>query len=239
MRWQTATHVLGSLALSSCFVSPLLGDTRSAEYYSTHHEERKRVLKQCDNLTLSAALQGKDLNKEQKSMCRNARKGRELADQYATKQKKSSLTTMLMQCYTRMADGLEKGQDILKTDKKCRLLVRRSAFLRYTFSYYPLPKLYDSDSDLDDIYPNIETNKYDDPKIRHAILLKCYRTFSSQLRKYGSYYPIKTDFRHECRDALSKELDHPPVKSYDPFMRNGILRRRIGKAILVGFSVGA
>ncbi|WP_205589744.1 hypothetical protein, partial [Helicobacter sp. L8] len=104
----------------------------------------------------------------------------------------------------------------LKTDKKCGLLVRRSAFVTYTFGYYPLPQLYDTNV-VRDTYPNNEkTHKYDDPKTRQAFLLKYYKTFSSQLRKRGSYHPLKTEFRHGCMSALDAELDYPRHTIYNP-----------------------
>ncbi|WP_163556625.1 hypothetical protein [Helicobacter suis] len=205
---------LGSVALASCLVSPLMA-FKSAEYYATHNEERKRVLKKCDDLAVSALQQGKDLSKEQKSMCGNAERGRQLAHQRVRKQKRNNMTMTLAQCYIKMANGLEKGQDVLKTDEKCKLLVRRSVFVSYSFSLYPLPQLYDINV-RGDIYADEKTHKYDNPHTRHAVLIKCYKTFSSQLRKYGSYQPLKTDFRHECRDALAKELDYPVHTLYDP-----------------------
>ncbi|MFC3847571.1 hypothetical protein ACFOPX_03340 [Helicobacter baculiformis] len=208
---QTLKRALKSVGLAGLFATCAYA-TESAEYYSTHKQEREKVLKECDRLF-------PNLSEAQEAKCERAEEGNRLADQRARKQKKNSLTAMLTQCYIRMADGLEKGQDVLKTDKKCRLLVRRSAFVTYTFGYYPLPQLYDVNVVMDRYPNNKKTHKYDDLKIRHAFLIKCYRTFSSQLRKYGSYHPLKTDFRHECMSALDVELGYPRHTIYD-FLRN-------------------
>ncbi|WP_104641491.1 hypothetical protein [Helicobacter bizzozeronii] len=220
MRWQTATHVLGSLALSSCFVSPLLGDTRSAEYYSTHHEERKKTLKRCEALILSAAQQGKDLSKEQKTMCGNAERGRGLARQRAEqdpykeiRQKVKVWSKSLAQCYTKMADGLEKGQNgqsYLKTNKQCNELVRQSLFTENSLSYFPLLG-FPMNMYFEIIYTDRKTHQYDDPKVRYPILIKCYRTFSANLLKNSSYKPLELDFRKTCRDAISKDFGHPLI----------------------------
>ncbi|WP_104629373.1 hypothetical protein [Helicobacter bizzozeronii] len=208
MRWQTATHVLGSLALSSCFVSPLLGDTRSAEYYSTHHEERKKTLKRCEALILSSAQQGKDLSKEQEDTCKNAEWGRALHhDRLASqkhKQQRKDIATTLAQCYLKMANGLKNGNDYVKSDKTCKAYVRMSV-------YRIAPPSFLITRDLEPVLflaPKTDgTPNWDGyPKGDKTKLIKCYRVFAQNLAKNQSYDPLDKLQKKECKEQMDAGL---------------------------------
>ncbi|WP_205589547.1 hypothetical protein, partial [Helicobacter labacensis] len=78
---QILKQVLKSTSLASLFVVCAYGE--SVEYYSTHKQEREKTLKKCEALILNAMQQGKELSKEQKSMCGNAERAQGLARRHA------------------------------------------------------------------------------------------------------------------------------------------------------------
>ncbi|WP_141556997.1 hypothetical protein [Helicobacter suis] len=199
MKRQVIT-VLGSVALASCLVSPLMA-FKSAEYYATHNEECKRVLKKCDDLAVSALQQGKDLSKEQKSMCGNAEWGQRLYSERLRTQRakvanqkrqnaRENATQILAKCYTKMANGLESGVDYLKKDKTCKSYVERS------ITQNPLG-LYGSGIPHFPLTTQITWATGD--KIK---LIRCYRLFAQNLAKNQSYEPLGK-LHSECQAEIN------------------------------------
>ncbi|WP_162982288.1 hypothetical protein, partial [Helicobacter labacensis] len=110
------------------------------------------------------------------SMCGNAERAQGLARRHAEedvyrelRQRIKAWSRSLAQCYNKMADGLEKGQDgqsYLKSDKKCDSMVRKSVFTDSAADHFPQLGFL-MDRHFDHIYTDRKTHKYDDPKVRY------------------------------------------------------------------------
>ncbi len=200
--------VLGSVALASCFISPLMA-FKSAEYYATHNEERKRVLEKCDELAISALQQGKDLDQEQKTICRNAERGRALYKDRLANQKSNKrsekIAIALSQCYLKMADGLAKGQDYIKGDRTCKAYVGMSVY-----QIRPNPAFLIT-RDLEPVLfiapkTDKEPNWDGPPRGDKTKLIKCYRLFAQNLTKNRSYNPLGETQKRECKKQMDASL---------------------------------
>ncbi|WP_064430253.1 hypothetical protein [Helicobacter suis] len=204
---QRFSCVLGSVALASCLVSPLMA-FKSAEYYATHDEERKSVLKKCDELAMDALQQGKNLSKEQESMCKSAEHGKALYKDRLANQKSNKrnekIAMILSQCYLKMADGLAKGQDYIKGDRTCKAYVRMSVYRMHPPSFLITrdlePVLF--------IAPKTdgEPNWDGPPKGDKTKLIKCYRVFARNLAKNHSYAPLDKTTAKECKKQMDAGL---------------------------------
>ncbi|AFI05504.1 hypothetical protein [Helicobacter cetorum] len=106
----------------------------------------------------------------------------------------------LAHCYTEMASSLEKGEDYLKRDKKCKKYLYGSAGSgALQFFGTGLPIIPHPENFAKYITSMGDSRQF---KVNSTQLQQCYKTFANNLLKNQSYKPLEENFLIECRNQM-------------------------------------